>query len=256
MLQINEETGTARSIARKLNISIDSKQTVTETQAQTSTQLLTVADNRLNNLKQKPKKYAEFVSSMFAILYAVYSSSAGPATKHKCLRALLRMIYYSSSEVSDQLKATKSRKSTEQKPQTNILYALLKNLPISSQIASLLASTDPKILVSALQMCEILMQKMPDIFSVYFLREGVIHQIDKLIESSAINLAVATTADSAVLPDDDQKTSPKSEPIEMTDENKTCSGQRKSSNLISNYGSLRIYHFVLKCRLKILFEKP
>ena len=91
------------------------------------------------------------------------------------------------------------------KGEQSVLYNLLKNLPISSQIASMLASIDTKILVSALQMCEILMQKMPDVFSVYFHREGVIHQIDKLIESSAISLAAATTPASVIVPEEKQE---------------------------------------------------
>lgn len=45
--------------------------------------------------------------------------------------------------------------------------------PIYSHIASMLSSQDLKIVVGALQMAEILMQKLPDIFSVYFRREGI-----------------------------------------------------------------------------------
>lgn len=49
-------------------------------------------------------------------------------------------------------------------------------LSFFSHIASMLSSQDLKIVVGALQMAEILMQKLPDIFSVYFRREGnVIH---------------------------------------------------------------------------------
>lgn len=45
-------------------------------------------------------------------------------------------------------------------------------LSFFSHIASMLSSQDLKIVVGALQMAEILMQKLPDIFSVYFRREG------------------------------------------------------------------------------------
>lgn len=41
-----------------------------------------------------------------------------------------------------------------------------------SHIASMLSSQDLKIVVGSLQMAEILMQKLPDVFSVYFRREG------------------------------------------------------------------------------------
>ena len=59
-------------------------------------------DNRLEYLKTHPKVYAQFVSSLFAILYAVYSSSAGPQIKHQCLRSLLRMIYFSPKEEEEE----------------------------------------------------------------------------------------------------------------------------------------------------------
>lgn len=42
-----------------------------------------------------------------------------------------------------------------------------------SHIASMLSSQDLKIVVGSLQMAEILMQKLPDVFSVYFRREGI-----------------------------------------------------------------------------------
>ena len=40
-----------------------------------------------------------FIQTLFSVLYEVYSSSAGPAVKCKCLRALLRMVYYASTDL-------------------------------------------------------------------------------------------------------------------------------------------------------------
>ena len=195
MLQINEETGTARPIARKIDeqpappppLPVNNNNQADVTNKNLSPPLK--QDSRLIYLTANPKVYAEFVSSLFAILYAVYSSSAGPSIKHRCLRALLRMIYYSGND-----QVIIPPLPNKDGGQLSVLHSLLKNLPISSQIASMLASADTKILVSALQICEILMQKMPDVFSVYFLREGVIHQIDRLIETGAQETAATTTA--------------------------------------------------------------
>ena len=231
MLQINEDTGTTRPIARKvlnstsqpssssINVNTITNNNNNETSHNTHTVQTQVKeeDQRLSYLEKNPKCYAEFVTTLFSILYEVYNSSAGPAIKHRSLRAILRMIYYSSNKViseqnddqnnNNQKGAIKSNEDTKTTTTTttttdltvaavktetnknnsenNILYDLLKTLPISSHIASMLASTDPKIIVSALQICEILMQKMPDVFSVYFHREGVIHQIDRLIETGS-----------------------------------------------------------------------
>ena len=111
-------------------------------------------------MKDNFELYSSFIQSLFAILYEVYNYSAGPAVKYRCLQGLIRMIYYCSSE---------------------LLEIILKHQPISSHVASMLASSDYKIVISALQIAEILMRKLPKIFSVHFYREGVVHQIEILI---------------------------------------------------------------------------
>lgn len=95
------------------------------------------------------------------MLYEVYSSSAGPAVRYKCLKALLRMVYYASSE---------------------LLKDVLKNQVVSSHIAGMMASSDLRIVVGALQMAEILMTKLPEEFGVHFRREGVLHQVNRLAD--------------------------------------------------------------------------
>lgn len=45
-----------------------------------------------------------------------------------------------------------------------------------SHIAAMMASQDLKVVVGGIQMAEVLMQKLPDIFSVYFRREGMASQ--------------------------------------------------------------------------------
>lgn len=42
---------------------------------------------------------SSFIRSLFSVLYEVYSSSAGPAVRCKCLKALLRMVYFASPEL-------------------------------------------------------------------------------------------------------------------------------------------------------------
>ena len=239
MLQINEETGTARSVARKvlnsndlstsltlnltkatnhnnnntnnnsestINKNIVNKSTTgTSSSSRSSTSNMEAPitlnkDYRLDYLNKKPLVYSEFVNSLFPILYEVYSSSAGPSIKHKSLRSLLRIIFYSSRlpalNSDSSSKSNSNSKSTQENDSKSntLLYNLLHYLPISSHIASMLASNDTKIIVSALQMSEILMQNLPEIFSIYFQREGVIYQIDKLIESTTLIVQAAAAA--------------------------------------------------------------
>jgi len=188
--QINEETNQARFIKRIVTpISSDAIDPTSPSPSlstdeltnlpipQMTTTINTPIDSRQEILKDNIDLYNSFVQSLFTTLYEVYNTSAGPAVKHRCLQSLLRMIYYSSSD---------------------LLETILKQQSISSHIASMLASSDYKIVISALQISEILMKKLPDIFSVYFYREGVVHQIEILIgfgisSSPSSNLSISRT---------------------------------------------------------------
>jgi hypothetical protein len=194
MVQINEETGTSRPISRKiLNLNNNNENIIDKNISKIGSNFKseylneTLVDNRLENLKNKPESYAYFIKSLFLIVYEIYNSSAGPSIKHRSLRTLLRLIYYSSNLLYNYSNNKKQDEHIDQS--NNLLFNLLKSLPISSQIASMLANNDPKIIVSALQMAEILMKTLPEIFSIYFHREGVIYQIDRLIDLSAKNSA-------------------------------------------------------------------
>lgn len=60
---------------------------------------------------------------------------------------------------------------------------------LSSFLAGVLAWKDPQVLVPALQIAEILMEKLPGTFSKMFVREGVVHAVDALIVSGPSNTA-------------------------------------------------------------------
>uniref|UniRef100_A0A8C6LKT0 E3 ubiquitin-protein ligase n=1 Tax=Nothobranchius furzeri TaxID=105023 RepID=A0A8C6LKT0_NOTFU len=155
MQQINEDTGTARGIQRKPNPLANPNTGNAEVRRE---------DARAQLMKEDPELAKCFIKTLFGVLYEVYSSSAGPAVRHKCLRAILRIIYFADAE---------------------LLKDVLRNHAVSSHIASMLSSQDLKIVVGSLQMAEILMQKLPDVFSVYFRREGVMHQVKNLAESES-----------------------------------------------------------------------
>jgi len=160
MQQINEETELSRPVQRVVN---HSQSTSNETSADLE-QSKQSTDPRAEYLTKNPNVLENFISSLFGVLYEIYSSSAGPSVRHKCLTALLRIIYYSP---------------------VDSLHRILKDHPVSSHIAAMLGSTDQRILVGAIQMASILMEKLPDIFSVYFRREGVMHQFKKLANKNA-----------------------------------------------------------------------
>ncbi|CAF2863575.1 unnamed protein product [Rotaria sp. Silwood2] len=183
--QINEETNQARFIKRTVTPNMtDTTATTTiatdsiDESTNTNRQLTTTnnsSDARTEMMKDNIELYSSFIQSLFSVLYEVYNSLAGPAVKHRCLEALLLMIYYCPPDLFE---------------------TILKQQSISSHIASMLASSDYKIVASALQMAEILMKKLPQIFSIYFYREDVVHQIEILIgfgvsSSSSSNISLA-----------------------------------------------------------------
>ena len=51
---------------------------------------------------------------------------------------------------------------------------------VTSHLATMLKAQDYRVVVGAIQMAEILMQKLPDTFNVYFHREGVMYQLNVL----------------------------------------------------------------------------
>ncbi|XP_014682020.1 PREDICTED: E3 ubiquitin-protein ligase TRIP12-like [Priapulus caudatus] len=153
MQQINEETGTVRPVQRHAS---------TQKGAAAGGSGAAGAgksDLRVDVLKEDKELGAALIRTLFTVLYEVYSSSAGPAVRHRCLKALLRMIYYANAD---------------------LLKEILKSQDVSSHIAGMLSSSDLRVVVGALQMADILMQRLPDVFGVYFRREGVMHQVKKL----------------------------------------------------------------------------
>lgn len=179
MQQINEDTGTTRPVQRKINPTAHGTAASASNQAandakpnaggdggdaSNATGVVNLAlrppnpyrDARLACLREERSLAAEFIKNMFSVLYEVYSSSAGPSVRFKCLRALLRMVYFASAD---------------------LLRDVLTNQMLSSHIAGMMASNDLRIVVGSLQMAEILMQKLPEIFNVHFRRDGVMHQI-------------------------------------------------------------------------------
>ncbi|KAM4042651.1 E3 ubiquitin-protein ligase TRIP12-like isoform 1-T2 [Anomaloglossus baeobatrachus] len=198
--QINKDTGTSRGSHKKPNPSAT---------ANTSGQSeLKWDDARAQLMREDPELAKSFINTLFGALYEVYSSSAGPDITHNCIRAILSIIYFADAK---------------------LLKDVLKNHAVSSHITSMLSSQDHKVVVGALQMIEILMQKLPDIFSVYFRREGVMREIKNLAESET--LLTSAAEDCAVV----------SCSIASSATNKTGTGS-VSGNAFADLGSPSLQH--------------
>ncbi|KAG2490174.1 hypothetical protein HYH03_011304 [Edaphochlamys debaryana] len=64
------------------------------------------------------------------------------------------------------------------------LREALKDLPLASFLATLLAGRDAATAAAAVHCCEVLMAQLPDVFKHVFLKEGVAHAIEQLAASA------------------------------------------------------------------------
>ncbi|RZS14609.1 hypothetical protein BHM03_00046320, partial [Ensete ventricosum] len=110
-------------------------------------------------------------------LLPVYSSSINGPVRHKCLSTIGKLMFFSSADM---------------------IQSLLSVANIS-RLAGILAWKDPQLLIPALQIAEILMEKLPVTFSKMFVREGVMHAVDILISSDP-SLAPISEKDDDALP--------------------------------------------------------
>jgi E3 ubiquitin-protein ligase TRIP12 len=74
------------------------------------------------------------------------------------------------------------------------LQVVLADLPISSFVAGLLTSRDLKAQAAAIQMAELLMAKLPQVFAGFFVKEGVAHALEQLAATAGDGGAAADAA--------------------------------------------------------------
>ncbi|KAL5199719.1 hypothetical protein ABZP36_020922 [Zizania latifolia] len=111
-------------------------------------------------LREQPELLQQFGMDLLPIMTQVYGSSVNAPIRHKCLSIIGKLMYYSSAEM---------------------IQSLLGTTNISSFLAGILAWKDPQVLIPALQIAEIMMEKLPETFSKLFVREGVVHAVESLV---------------------------------------------------------------------------
>ncbi|KAJ0969933.1 hypothetical protein J5N97_022810 [Dioscorea zingiberensis] len=111
-------------------------------------------------LHDQPELLQQLGADLLPVIIQVYGSSVSGPVRHKCLSAIGKLMYFSTADM---------------------IQSLLSGTNISSFLAGVLAWKDPQVLIPALQIAEILMEKLPGTFSKMFVREGVVHAVDALI---------------------------------------------------------------------------
>ncbi|KAL0023887.1 hypothetical protein WJX79_004926 [Trebouxia sp. C0005] len=117
---------------------------------------------RTRFLQEHPETLQRFTADLLPLLLQVYGSTVLDKVRNQCLATVTKIIHFSEPKA---------------------LGGELGDLPISSFIAGLLTQKDVTIVAKALQLAEILMHKLPVIFSKYFVKEGVVHAVEQLAAS-------------------------------------------------------------------------
>ncbi|XP_074312940.1 E3 ubiquitin-protein ligase UPL3-like [Silene latifolia] len=134
-------------------------------------------------LSDQPELLQQFGMDLLPVLIQIYGSSVNGPVRHKCLSVIGKLMYFSNADMISSLNT-----------ETNI----------SSFLAGVLAWKDPQVLIPALQIAEILMEKLPETFSKLFVREGVVHAVDSLILAPPSTSILPQTA----TPDKDNDSTP------------------------------------------------
>ncbi|GLJ54185.1 hypothetical protein SUGI_1161700 [Cryptomeria japonica] len=114
--------------------------------------------------RENPGLLVQFGRDLFPLMIQVYGSSINTQVRHKCLAVVSKVLCLSTADM---------------------LNSLLQATNISSFLAGVLTGKDIEVLLPALQIAEVLVQKLPELFSKMFMKEGVVHAVDALISSGA-----------------------------------------------------------------------
>ncbi|XXG81111.1 hypothetical protein AAC387_Pa09g1820 [Persea americana] len=128
------------------------------------------ASDKEKILKDQPELLRQFGVDILPVLIQVVSSGANLTVCYGCLSVINKLVYFSSAEM--------------------LLY-LLNNANISSFLASVLAQYDHHhVLVSALRIADIVMQKLLETLPDTFVKEGVLYAVDALLMSETSSRSV------------------------------------------------------------------
>ncbi|XP_057838982.2 E3 ubiquitin-protein ligase UPL3 isoform X1 [Cryptomeria japonica] len=114
--------------------------------------------------QEKPELLVQFGMNLFQLMIQIYGSSINAQVCRQCLKVISKLLYLSTPE---------------------ILKPLLQETNISRFLAGILSGKDFEISLAALQMGEILIQKLPDIMFNMFMREGVFYAVGTLISTGS-----------------------------------------------------------------------
>ncbi|GMH23656.1 hypothetical protein Nepgr_025499 [Nepenthes gracilis] len=165
-------------------------------------------------LDDQPELLKQFGIDLLPVMTQIYGSSVNSPVRHKCISIIGKLMHFSNADMISSLNSS-----------TNI----------SSFLAGVLASKDQHVLVPALQISEILMEKLPGTFSKLFVREGVVHAVDSLMVAGVPDPASAQMSNAEKENNSTPGTSSRSRRLRRRSGNSSADGNsaEESKNTVS-----------------------
>lgn len=142
---------------------------------------------RINTLRHKQGLVKRFTQLVLPTLVEVYSASVALHVRTVALYAILKIVNF-----------------VEPKP----LNEVLDNVPLASFVAAILSSRDHPILVGgALQLVELLTNRLPNVYNTLLRREGVLWEIEDIASQQVSSHSKDNTKEKDKEPNEDSKDS-------------------------------------------------
>ncbi|KAJ9184255.1 hypothetical protein P3X46_004000 [Hevea brasiliensis] len=132
-------------------------------------------------LVNHPDLLHKFGSDILPMLIQVVNSGANLYVCYGCVSVVKKLVYFSKSDM---------------------LVELLKNANIPSFLAGVFTRKDHHVLILALQIAEIILQKLSDVFLNTFIKEGVFFAIDALVIPEKCSCSMFPVFNGIQLPSD------------------------------------------------------
>ncbi|KAL1920442.1 uncharacterized protein VTP21DRAFT_819 [Calcarisporiella thermophila] len=132
-------------------------------------------DARVELLRSRPDILRHFGRVLVPTLSELFSATVNLQIRQRVVAGLLKFVTFSDADV---------------------LEASLRDVPFASFLTGILAQQEyPTLVMGALQLAELLMKKLPDVYHYYFRREGVVFEMNRLIEEASTRQTLAAPID-------------------------------------------------------------
>ncbi|KAI9140733.1 hypothetical protein BKA69DRAFT_1078472 [Paraphysoderma sedebokerense] len=134
-------------------------------------------DQRVKLLHENMDIVTKFNSVFLPLLIHVFEASVNLRVRQRVMTAVLKIVCW-----------------TEEKR----LVGVVRNVAFASFLANILSQKEHSTLVvAALQLASLMMEKLPEIYQTHFRRQGVMHEIESISNTSVDSANVATTSTDA-----------------------------------------------------------